>query len=198
MALVLRTLFVVLLVCSAAPAHARRPFRVVPAVYDPGHTGAVASAWEPFSGPGNSDPALVLSKQLATAADAAALATVENVAGIRLDELGFDVARDGHCGAGAPRFNVTTDDGTVYFFGCAYGNHTASPDKPATFERVRFSDADAFPQYATDPPWPGFGRARIAAIDLVFDEGTDVGPGFTALDDIDIDGTLVGRGHGHD
>src|SRR5437868_13665884 len=93
-----------------------RDFRVVPSLFDPGHTGAIISRWVPFSGRGNSDPALIMSKILPTAADAAALATVEGVRGIRLDELGFDVFDGGHCGAGAPRFNVTTSDGSVYFF----------------------------------------------------------------------------------
>jgi hypothetical protein len=181
-----------LLLSSAALAHDHW-FRVVPRVFDPGHTGAVISRWVSFGG--RSDPALVMSKLLPTAADAAAVADVEGVAGITLAELGYDVFRGGHCGAGAPRFDVTTSDGSVYFFGCAYGVHAPAPDKPATFTRVRFGDGDAFPQFAGDPPWPGFGRARIASIDIAFDEGIDDGSGFTAIDDIDINGELVEGPH---
>jgi hypothetical protein len=179
-----------------ALAHAKKPLRVEPAVFDPNGTATVASDWRPFSGPGNSDPALVMSKQTATSTNAAAVAAVEGVAGELLTELGFDVYAAGHCGAGAPRYDVTLVDGTVYFFGCAYGTHTPAPDKPTTFERVRFRDADVFPQFVDDPPWPGFGQARVARIDIVFDEGTDVGGGTTALDNIDVNGELVGRGHG--
>ena len=172
-------------------AHHRGHLRVVPAVFDPGHTHAIISRWAPFSGPRDSDPAILMSKILPTSADAAAVARVEGVAGITLDELGFDVFDGGHCGAGAPRFNVTTMDGDVYFFGCIYGTHTPAPDKPATFTRVRFSDWDAAPQLSSNPPFR-FGETQIARIDLVFDEGTDQGSGFTAIDNIDIDGEIVG------
>jgi hypothetical protein len=180
---------------APSAAEARR-FRVVPDTFDPDHTGAVSAHWRPFSGRGNSDPALLLDKLTATAANAAAGAEVEGVSGIVLAELGFDVYRGGHCGGGAPRFNVTTVSGATYlfFFGCSYGTHAPSPSKPARFVRVRFRDVDAQPQLATNPPWPGFGHARIASITIVFDEGTDLGSGFTALDDIDINGDLIGRG----
>jgi hypothetical protein len=171
-----------------------RDFRVVPEIFDPDNSGAIISRWVPFSGKGHADPALIMSKILPTADVAAALAKVEGVKGIRLDELGFDVFNGGHCGAGAPRFNVTTSDGFIYFFGCFYGTHTAAPDKPATFTRVRFRDSDAFAQLPTDPPWPGFGNVRVSAIDIVFDEGTDQGSGFTAIDDIDINGDIIERG----
>lgn len=184
------TLLLPSLLSSARP-HAR--VEVEPWIYDPGHTGAIISRWTPFSGPGRSDPALIFAKILPTEADAAAGATVEGVDGMTLRELGFDVFGGGHCGAGAPRFNVTTVDGFVYFFGCASGRHTPAPDKPATFTRVRFGDADAEKQLPSDPAWPGFGRARVAAIEIVFDEGTDAGSGFTAVDDIDINGVLVER-----
>jgi hypothetical protein len=184
---------------AAIPASARdrdhRELRVVPAVFDPGGTHAILSRWTPFSGPGRSDPAIIMAKILPTSADAAAVATVEGVRGLVLDELGFDVFLGGHCGAGAPRFNVTTVEGYVYFFGCAAGTHTPAPDKPATFARVRFADADAAPQFASNPPFH-FGEARVASIAIVFDEGVDQGSGFTAIDDIDVDGQIVERPSG--
>jgi hypothetical protein len=193
-----KTFFVVVLLASLTGSARHHPhLRVVPAVFDPDHTGAIISRWVPFTGPGNSDPAIIMSKILPTNADAAALATVEGVNGLTLDELGFDVFGGGHCGAGAPRFNVTTDAGFVYFFGCFYGVHVPAPDKPATFTRVRFGDADAFPQFATNPPFH-FGQAHVASITIVFDEGTDVGSGFTAIDDIDVNGEIVERATGPD
>jgi hypothetical protein len=196
----LRREILCMLIVAAWPqlASAKHRLKVVPSVFDPQHTGDVASEWLPFSGPGNSDPALVMSKMLPTSTNAAAIATVEGVDGVELRELGFDVFVSGHCGAGAPRFNVTTEDGFVYFFGCAYGTHAPAPDKPTTFERVRFADRDAFKQLTSDPPWPGFGHVRVESIVIVFDEGVDVGSGFTALDNIDVNGRLVGRGpRGH-
>jgi len=183
---------VVALTAWSLPASAKKPLRVVPSTYDPQHTRTVGSEWLPFFGRHEPNAALQMFKLTKTSVDAAALATVENVEGRVLGELGFDVFVGGHCGAGAPRFDVTTSDGTVYFFGCAYGSHSAAPDRPLTFERVRFSDADAQPQLVGDPPWPGFGHARVASIVIVFDEGTDEGSGFTALDNIDVNGELVG------
>jgi hypothetical protein len=190
-------LAVVLLAFVPASAREDRHFRVIPAVFDPDGTHAIISRWVPFTGPGNSDPAIIMAKILPTSADAAAVATVEGVRGITLDELGFDVFDGGHCGAGAPRFNVTTVEGYVYFFGCTYGVHAPSPDKPATFTRVRYHDADAAPQFVTNPPFH-FGEARVDSIAIVFDEGTDQGSGFTAVDDIDVNGHIVERPSGGD
>src|SRR3954471_22890858 len=110
--------------------HGHDRFRVEPAVFDPDHTGAVDADWLPFSD--HDDEALVLSKMASTATNAAAGAAVEGVHGIRLRELGFDVYAGGHCGNGAPRFEVTTVDGTTYFFGCAFGTHVPAADKPTT------------------------------------------------------------------
>jgi hypothetical protein len=33
----------------------------------------------------------------------------------------------------------------------------------------------------------------VVRISIVFDEGTDVGPGYAYLDDININGTLIGK-----
>jgi hypothetical protein len=188
---------VVLLASHSSSARDRLRLRVFPATFDPGRTGAIISRWVPFTGPGNSDPAIIMAKILETSVDAAAVANVEGVRGIKLDELGFDVFEGGHCGAGAPRFNVTTVDGYVYFFGCSYGIHEPAPDKPATFTRVRFRESDAFPQFPSNPPFR-FNRTRLASIAIVFDEGTDDGSGFTAIDDVAVNGEIVERPSGRE
>jgi len=192
-------LVLALVLAAPALASAKKPLRVTPWVLDDGR-GGVFSDWVRFSGPGNSDPALLLEKERQTSDFVAAGAAVEGVDGITLTELGFDVWNDGHCGAGAPRFNVFVtmpDDGStkLFFFGCSYGTHTPAPDKPATFTRVRFDDSDAFAQDGVSY-WPGFGNAVVESIDIVFDEGIDQGSGVTAIDNIDVNGELVGRGHG--
>jgi hypothetical protein len=189
-----------MLIATAWPAMAEaKQLRVVPSVFDPAHTRTVASNWLQL-GDQEDDAAavLVMAKLGATSTDAAALADVKGVDGVVLGELGFDVFVRGHCGGGAPRFNVTTVDGAVYFFGCSHGTHTPAPDPSGAFTRVRFGDGDAFPQLPTNPPWPGFGRAHVASIVLVFDEGIDVGVGNTMLDDIDVNGQLLGRSSGQD
>jgi hypothetical protein len=159
--------------------------RVTPWVYDPDQTGVAQAAWVTHEGlpdAGNSNHALFLQKDAVTSANAASGATVSGAEGQALTELGFDYRNDGHCGAGAPRFNVVTDDGITHFFGCASGTHE---DLGNGWTRVRFTPDDAFP-----PVTP---EETIQSIDIVFDEGTDVGPGFVYHDNIDVNGSIAGK-----
>jgi hypothetical protein len=177
---ILLALSTVALLIARADAHDR--VRIVPEVFDPADGDRVFAGWTPLG-------VLELIKYEPTAAPSAAGAEVEGVAGMTLTELGFDSFDPGHCGAGAPRYDVTLEDGSLYFFGCHYGQHTASPFP--LFTRIRFGDADAQLQYATQPPWPGFGHAVVREIQIVFDEGIDVGPGWSLLAAIDINGDEV-------
>lgn len=183
-----------LLALAAAAALAITPvlaapngFQVKPGVFDPDRTGIVQAAWVTGQGlpdAGNSNHALYLAKLGPTSAYAAAGATVEGVQGITVSQLGFDYQNDGHCGAGAPRINVYTAT-TTHFFGCIYGVHTPAPDNPAKWTRVRFTPADAFPPLLPTTP--------ITGMEVIFDEGTDSGQGFVYLDNIDVNGTLIGK-----
>jgi hypothetical protein len=123
--------------------------------------------------------------------------------GIVLTELGYDLRkplspadpRGSHCGAGAPRFNVVTSDGVLHFVGCnsppamVMGSSTG-------WIRLRWGApelAAAFP-----PITPG---SVVSSITIIFDEGQDAsgGPdsfGLAVLDNIDVNGTLAGRGPG--
>ncbi|HLZ72794.1 MAG TPA: hypothetical protein VKV26_23055 [Dehalococcoidia bacterium] len=151
----------------------------------PPATDAVASAWVAGQGlpdAGGSNHALYLQKFGATSDCSAALASVSGVSGISLTELGFDVRDDGHCGAGAPRFDVITMDGVDHFFGCFYGTHTPIA---RGWTRVRFALGDAFP--------PVTATETVQSIEIVFDEGTDVGSGFVYIDNIDVNGTIAGQ-----
>ena len=131
---------------------------------------------------------------------ASATAELINVKGVQLTELGYDIRKSGgtaasplgsHCGAGAPRFDVVTSDGMTHFLGCN------SP--PGTVEhastgwiRLRWTAtqlAAAFP--------PILSTDVVSRIVIVFDEGQDTGPDFfgaAMLDNIDVNGTLIGRG----
>ena len=168
----------------AAQASAQSGFVAKPWTYDPDNTGVAAGAWVPKAG--YEGHGLYLQKNGPTATNAAAGATIQGVNGIKLTELGFDYMNAGYCGAGAPRYNVHLTDGSSYFFfGCAYGLHTAlGPD----WTRVRFTDADAYPA-SPAYVWPGFGNAQVAAVYLVFDEG----PGAVTLDNLDVNGVLIGK-----
>ena len=141
---------------------------------------------------------LLLVKTGPTANFAAATAELINVKGIMLTELGYDIRKLGlstdplgsHCGAGAPRFNVVTSDGTVHFIGC----NSPPPIQTASatgWIRLRWDPMTAFP-----PIKPTDTVRRIV---IVFDEGQDAsgGPdqfGGAILDNIDVNGVLVGHG----
>jgi hypothetical protein len=142
---------------------------------------------------------LLVSKNGLTADCSSAGATIQGAGSITTTattEFGFDYRNGGHCGAGAPRFNVTTSDNTTHFLGCAGGTTTPAPQDPAQWSRVRFTPAMAFP-----PILPG---STIKSISIVYDEGTDSasandpnGVGLAAIDNIDVNGTLITRGNGN-
>ena len=139
---------------------------------------------------GEDNQALLLSKDGLTTDCSSAGAEIKGVKGITLTELGFDIRNGGHCGAGAPRFNVNATDGFHFLGGCANGTKTLNTPAPG-WMRVRIDPTNA--GQAFPPITPG---ATIKSIEIVFDEGVDTGPdfsGFAILDNIDINGTLVGR-----
>jgi len=111
-------------------------------------------------------------------------ARVVGVEGIRLTSLGFDYRLDGHCGAGAPRFNITTEDGLIHFFGCHYGNHSVVEGYP-NWRRVRFTPADSYPPGGFDLP--------VIKIGIEFDEGPDQGPGFATMTNFYINDVVINR-----
>jgi hypothetical protein len=156
---------------------------------------AAASRNDPHSG-------LLLSKNGPTANCSAAGATIKGAEGMTLtatSELGFDYRNGGHCGAGAPRFNLVTSDNMFHFIGgCANGTNTAAPQDPAEWTRSRFTltnPAQAFP-----PITPG---TKIKSLSIIFDEGTDStsaedprGVGLAVIDNIDVNGNIITRGDG--
>jgi len=171
------------------------PFRAKPFEFDPDKTGIVEAAWVPNEGlpdAGNSNHALFLAKDGPTTTNASSGAIIQGVAGIMLAELGFDVRTDGHCGAGAPRFNVTMSNDGLHFVGCATGPVMGALTDPQgnTWLRKRWNLA-ALALLAFPPITPLSGT--VVSISIVFDEGTDQGVGFTHLDNIDINGVLIGK-----
>src|SRR5207249_4507100 len=151
---------------------------------------------------------------------AAATAELINVKGITLTELGYDIRKFGlgtysgpqgsHCGAGAPRFNILTTTNS-YFLGCSSPPRDLENDGDGWI-RLRWGLGGVVTAYCTTcaPPFtlqPVMGT--IQRIQIVFDEGyltpvafpppinTGGGPdefGAAILDNIDVNGTLVGRG----
>ena len=166
---------------------------------------------------------LLLVKTGPTNDDAAAGAVLHGVKAMHLSELGYDIRKPGvnqndprgsHCGAGAPRFNITIG-GFIYFLGC--NSPAPDTDTPGNaWQRLRWGTIhplSAFPQcsggncgagkdnpcIATIPPTGAcvIAGQMVDSIEIVFDEGDDTGPdnfGAAVLDNIDVNGTLVGKG----
>jgi len=181
----------------------------------PAGSNIVTSAWLGGMGlpddgsvnPDGRDPhrGLLLSKNGPTADCSSAGATITGVrGGTTLTELGFDYRLGGHCGAGAPRFNITSTAGFTYFAGCADGTQSPAPQDPTQWSRVRFTAAQIFPASAGAPAFvlgPSGTGTQVRSISIVYDEGTDTpsasdpaGVGLAVLDNIDVNGRLITAG----
>jgi len=105
-------------------------------------------------------------------------------------EMGFDYLTEAtHCGAGAPRFNISWVSGTASgfaFLGCSAGTTAPAPQDPA-WTRMRSNViTNSFP--ADGGPIPD--GATITDLSIVFDEGTDVGTGLAVLDNLFLNGKI--------
>jgi hypothetical protein len=149
---------------------------------------------------------LLLSKNGPTTDCSSAGARITGVQGITTDAttaLGFDYRNGGHCGAGAPRFNLTVKEpagGNTFHFigGCANGVPTPAPQDPAQWSRGRFLLTD--PAVAFPPVPVG---SKIVSLTLLFDEGTDTpsaqdpnGVGLAVVDNIFVNGSFIRSGNG--
>ena len=114
--------------------------------------------------------------------------------------LGFDYRNGGHCGAGAPRFNVSWRfkgaDGFSFVGGCSNDSTPTPAPQDAQWTRVRFDVQNAAESFPVIPV-----GAEIVSISILFDEGTDIptvqdpnGVGLAVIDNIDINGQLITRG----
>lgn len=148
---------------------------------------------------------LLLAKTGPTSNVASAVAQIGGVRGKTLTELGYDIRKPGgasdprgsHCGAGAPRFNVVTADGSLYFLGC----NSPSAEVETVGDgwiRLRWGGSSplmAFPASGGGPV--DIQGMTVESITIVFDEGQDAGPdqfGLAVLDNVDVNGRLVGTG----
>jgi hypothetical protein len=183
---------------------------VIAGVFDPDGTFQVAGDWVPGLGCPDCAPVtdrkvrgLVLAKSAETSLFASGGATLKGVRGAVLassDALGWDLRSGSACGAGAPRFNVVTEDDNVYFIGCSSpGPSTTSfpsASLPSGWTRMRFNPALAFNAsngFAQDGTLPG---KVVKSIGIVFDEGQDTGPtfsGMAVLDNIFVNGVTLGQ-----
>jgi hypothetical protein len=133
---------------------------------------------------------------------AAATAELKKVRGITLNELGYDIRKSGgtvasplgsHCGGGAPRFNISTNMG-FFFLGCNSVPPAMVANMSNAWLRLRWGPAEL--ALLGIPP-----NAVVQRISILFDEGTDTGADFfgaAIIDNVDVNGTLVGHGPDED
>ena len=213
-----------ILVLSTGVAFAVTSFQVKTSEFDPTNTFLVQAEWldgigcatnGKYSLDGTTtiaftDPAcptgdtsdshnrgLLLAKTGPTGNVASAIAELSGVQGITLTELGYDIrkpgsaadARGSHCGAGAPRFNVVTQDNVTHFVGCNSPVATVTIASQGWL-RLRWTSAQLLAAGIAT-------TAQVKSITVVFDEGQDTAPdnfGLAVLDNIDVNGALVGTG----
>jgi hypothetical protein len=158
---------------------------------------------------------LLLSKNGPTPDCSSAGAQIRGVKGTMVTAtfaLGYDYRNGGHCGGGAPRFNVSYtlpdgSDGFSFVGGCANDSTpTPAPQDPLQWSRVRFETSNPAESFPVIPA-----GSRIESITLILDEGTDTptlprptsgdlgnpaGIGLAVVDNIFIDGRFIRRGNG--
>jgi hypothetical protein len=160
--------------------------QVTPFVFDPAPGDCPGIVAEFDSTTGNPAPSLHLTKPCATPTNAASGATLTGFSG-PLTALAFDFKSDGHCGAGAPRFDVTTDV-TTHFLGCASATKTDLGNGWTHAVLDPTNPNQSFPVLAP--------TEVVQSIDIIFDEGNDVlgqgTPGSVFLDNISVNGLVNG------
>lgn len=160
-------------------------FTASPWIYAPQKAcNGIVSAWD-FS-TGKPAPSLHLTKPCPTVTNAASGATLKGrgVKDITLTELNFDF--QGYCGAGAPRFNVVTNDNVTHFLGCASATKTPLENGWTHAVLDPTNGLQAYPVITAGQ--------TVRSIDLVFDEGTDNGAdsGSVYLDNISVNNAVCG------
>ncbi len=166
------------------------PIRTSTYIHDPADTGAVAADWVHGAGVPGTDPedrtnqGLVLVNSAGAASKARAGVILENVEGLTLTMLGFDIREGSQCTLKGPRFIVVTADDVVHTLGgCVFAN--AQPVPAKGWRRFRFDPSKAVPAIAQD--------ATVKSIALVLEDGPDADGGLVVLDNINVNGNFVGH-----
>jgi hypothetical protein len=170
-----------------------------PSSYDTLSSGALYAHWIDRLGvpQGNSGqknyPGLVLSKNATAPTGSQVGALIRNADGLSLTELGFDYREGGQCTATSPYFEVVTTDGRTHVVGGCSKGTIQQPPPAAGWTRVRFNLSD--PNQQSSPPINP--SDHVKSIELVLDQGPETGAsaagGLVVIDNIDINGMLVGK-----
>jgi hypothetical protein len=195
---------------------------VKPQEFDPGHSFLVQAAWLHGLGCTTTTPCptgdskdkqnegLLLAKTGATTNNASATADLKDVKGTALTELGYDIRKPGadvndprgsHCGAGAPRFDIVGQNGNLYFIGCTSPPPDSDVSEGGVWQRLRWGTPGTLLAFNASNGFSldNISGLQVKSISIVFDEGQDASGapdtfGLAVLDNVDVNGTLVGRG----
>jgi len=178
-----------------------------PYVYDPTSSGGLYAQWinhigVPTGNPTSPfDPGLELSKNATSPTGSFTGAYIRNIqAGSPIPtEVGFDYREGGQCTTTSPRVEIVASMSGKHVLGCSTGTITTPMIGATTtplmgWKRVRFNMSAA--AQATMLFVPG---DTITSITLVQDQGPDPAVqgsagGLVVIDNIDINGTMAGKG----
>jgi len=186
--------------CSPSPAGSR----IVTAAWL-GGMGLPDNGGANATTPNDPHTGLLLSKNGPTADCSSSGARITGVKGMTVDanfQLGFEYRNGGHCGAGAPRFNVmvqnsATGTDTFHFVGGCSNDQTPTqaPQDPGQWTRVMFQTSNPGESFPAIPV-----GSKIISISILYDEGTDtatsdsLGVGLAVIDNIYINGHIITSG----
>jgi hypothetical protein len=153
-------------------------------------SGTLAAAWVDDLGatPHNSnDPnnrGLIIAKNASAPTDGLAGATIQNVTGMNLTEVGFDSRAGMPCGPDSPQFIVvTTDKVTHTLGGCNSTITRTSASAPMGWTHLQFDPAKATPPI----------NSQVQSISIVLGKGSTTTGGIAVIDNIEINGVPVGK-----
>jgi hypothetical protein len=146
---------------------------------------------------------LILAKTGPTSNNAESYVELKDLKGVTPTELGYDLRkptssadpRGSHCGADAPMFQLEMKNGDVYYVGCS----SPPPDQQTAgngWLRLRWGGSVPLMGYLNGTTLQTI-TGTIKNAYIVFQDGQDAGPdnfGLAVLDNIDVNGQLVGQG----
>jgi hypothetical protein len=158
-----------------------------PFQFDPGNQCDDQAEWRAKIGlpdAGNSNHGLFLRKGCALEVNASAGAIIDGAEGMPAGtQFGYDIRNDSPCGAGAPRFNLSTTTGFHFIGGCSNDNERSPVPGNPGWTRVRFELQDPGEAFLVVNP-----AEVITQLVLIVDE-----PGDYVVDNIYINGTTIGK-----
>jgi hypothetical protein len=185
-AAMLRSLLALLALVLTSSVQGGR-FTVTPAPYNPAKAPvAIGAVWSADAGaPSHHALTLAISGQVPFPPGASATAAVSPVEGLKIAQLGFDHKVGTYCTNGSPRWDVETDDGGSYAFGCAAGLHDVN--QPVLgWERISFSCEDVQVLNGLPGSCPLGSQQAVTLLKVVQDEAAS-----TTLDNLSVNWTLI-------